>query len=91
MKETLDKLTKITQNLENELNGMQQKMIEHENKLNQLEGEREQLRYEMVQKTHLIVFQLDRQEQFIRRENILIYGIEEEKEDNDNGEKVLFK
>jgi len=30
------------------------------------------------------------QEQYIRRENILIYG-EENKEDNDDGEKVLFK
>ena len=51
----------------------------------------EQLRDEMVQKTNLLVFQLDRQEQYIRRENILIYGVEENKEDNDDGEKVLFK
>ena len=44
----------------------------------------------MVHKTNLIVFQLDRQEQYIR-ENILVYGVEEDKEDNDDGEKVLFK
>jgi len=64
-------------------------MIEHENKLNQLE-EKVQVRNEMVQKTNLIVFQLDRQEQFIKRENILIYGVEEDKENIDNGENVLF-
>jgi len=45
----------------------------------------------MVQKTNMLVFQLDRQEQHIRRENILIYGVEENKEDNDDVEKVLFK
>jgi len=45
----------------------------------------------MVQKANLLVFQLDRQEQYIRRENILIYGVEENKEDNDDGEKVMFK
>ena len=45
----------------------------------------------MVQKTNLLVFQLDRQEQYIWRENILIYGVEENKEDSDDGEKVLFK
>ena len=89
--EKLDKLTKITQNLENKLNGIQQKMGDYENKLNQLEEEKEQLRNEMVPKTNLIVFQLDRQEQYIRRENILIYGIEKDKEDDDDGEKVLFK
>ena len=66
-------------------------MVEYENKLNQLEEKKEQLRDEMVQKTNLLVFQLDRQEQYIRRENILIYGLEENKEDNDDGEKVLFK
>jgi len=33
----LDKLTNITQNLENKLNGIQKKMVEYENKLNQLE------------------------------------------------------
>jgi len=87
----LDKLTNITKNLENKLNGIQQKMIEYENKLNQLEEEKEQVRDEIVQNTILIVFQLDRQEQYIRRENILIYGVEENKEDNDDGEKVLFK
>ena len=38
----------------------------------------------------LVVFQLDRQEQYIS-ENILIYGVEENKEDNDDGKKVLFK
>jgi len=89
--EKLDKLTNITQNLENKLNGIQKKMVEYENKLNQLEEKKEQLRDEMVQKTNLLVFQLDRQEQYIRRENILIYGVEENKEDNDDGEKVLFK
>jgi len=34
----------------------------------------------MVQKTNLLVFQLDRQEQYIR-ENILIYAVEENKEE----------
>ena len=86
----LDKLTNITQNLESKLNGIQQKMVEDENKLNQLEEEKKQLRDEMVQKTNMLVFQLDRQEQYIR-ENILTYGIEENKEDNDDGEKVLFR
>jgi len=46
-------------------------MVKHENKLNQLE-EKEHLCNEMVQKTNLIVFQLDRQEQYVRIENILI-------------------
>jgi len=76
MNEKLDKLTELTQNLENKLNGIQKKMIEHENKLNQLEEEKEQLRTEMVQKTNLILFQLDRQEQYIR-ENTFICGIEQ--------------
>jgi len=66
--EKLDKLTNITQNLENKLNGIQKKMVEYENKLNQLEEKKQQLRDEMVQKTNLLVFQLDRQEQYIRRE-----------------------
>jgi len=66
-------------------------MVEYENKLNQLEEKKEQLRDKMVQKTNLLVFQLDRQEQYIRRENILIHEGEENKEDNDDGEKVLFK
>jgi len=57
--------------------------------LNALE-EKVQLRNEMNQKTNPIVFQLDRQEQYIRRENILIYGAEQNKEDNDDDEKVLF-
>jgi len=35
--EKLDKLTYITQNLENKLNGIQKKMVEYENKLNQFE------------------------------------------------------
>jgi len=35
---------------------------------------KEQLRDEMVQKANLLAFQLDRQEQYIRRENALIYG-----------------
>ena len=39
--EKLDKLTKITQNLENSLYGIQKTMVEHENKLNQLEQEKE--------------------------------------------------
>jgi len=38
----LDKLTNITQNLENKLTGIQQKMVEYENKLNQLGEEKEQ-------------------------------------------------
>ena len=83
----LDKLTTI----ENKLKGMQQKMVEYENKLKQLEEDKEHLCNKMVQKTNLLVLQLDRQEQYIRRENILIYGVEENKEDNDDGEKVLFK
>ena len=53
-------------------------MVENENKLNQLEEKKEQLRDEMVQKTNLLVFQLASQE-YIRRENILIYGVEENK------------
>ena len=64
----LDKLTTI----ENKLDGIQQKMVEYANKLNQLEKENEQLRDKMVQNTNLLVFQLDRQDQYIRRENILI-------------------
>ena len=64
-------------------------MVGYENKLNQLEEEKE-LRDEMFQKINLLVFQLDSQEQYIK-ENILIYGVEENKEDNDDGEKVLFK
>jgi len=32
--EKLDKLTNVTQNLENNLNGIQKKMVEYENKLN---------------------------------------------------------
>jgi len=71
----------------NKLNGIQKKLVEYDNKLNQLE-EKEQLRKEMTQKINQIVFQLDRQEQHTR-ENILIYGIEDK--DNDDGEKVLFK
>jgi len=35
-----DKLANITQNLKNKLNGIQQKMVEYENKLNQLEEEK---------------------------------------------------
>ena len=82
--EKLDKPTNITQNLENKLNGIQEKMVHYENKLNQLEEKKEQLRDEMVQKTNLLVFQLDRQDQYIRRENILIYGVEENKEVNES-------
>jgi len=55
-------------------------MVEYENKLNQLEEKKEQLWDGMVQKTNLLVFQLDRQEQYIR-ENILIYAVEENKEE----------
>ena len=76
----LDKLTTI----ENKLDGIQQKMVEYENKLNQLEKGKKQLRDRMVQKTNLLVFQLDRKDQYIRRENILIYGVEENKEVNES-------
>jgi len=89
--EKLDKLTNITQNLKNKLNGIQQKVVEYKNKLNQLEEGKEQLCDMMIQKINMLVFQLDRQEQYIRRENIPIYGVEENKKDNDDGEKVLFK
>jgi len=65
------------------------KMVEHESKLNQLEEEKDQLRDEMVQKTNLLVFQLDRQEQYMR-ENILVYGVEENK-DNDDGKRSCSK
>jgi len=54
--EKLDKLTKITQNLKTMLNGIQKNMVEHENKLNQLEEEKEQLRNDMVHKTNPTVF-----------------------------------
>jgi len=47
------------------------------------------LHNEMFQKTNLIVFQLVRQEQSMRREKIRIYSVED-KEDIDDGEKVLF-
>jgi len=40
MYEKLDKLTDLTQNLENKLNGMQTKIVENETKLNQLEEEK---------------------------------------------------
>ena len=78
-KEKLDKLTNITQNVDNKLNGIQKKMVEYENKLNQLGEEKVQLCNEMFQKTNLIVFQLDRQEQYLRKENIRICGVEEDK------------
>jgi len=64
-------------------------MAEHENKLNKLEEGKVQLRNEVVQKTNLIVFQLERQERYIRRENILIYGVEEYEEDKDDGKKLV--
>ena len=67
------------------------RLVEYENKLNQLEKEKEQLRDKMVQKTNLLVFQLDRQDQYIRRENILLYGVEENKEDNDDGKRFCSK
>jgi len=38
--ERQDKLTNITQNLENKLHGIQKKMVEHKNKLNQLGEEK---------------------------------------------------
>jgi len=41
-------------------------------------------------KKHRISFQLSRQEQYIRREIILLYGVEEAKYDADDGEKILF-
>jgi len=66
-------------------------MVEHENESNQLEEEKEQLRSKMVHKTNLIVFQLDRKEQYLRRENIPIYGVEEDKEDKDDGGKSLVQ
>jgi len=53
--------------------------------VNQLGDAKGQLCSEMVQKTNLIIFQLDRQEQYIRRENILIYGVEKGKGYNDDG------
>jgi len=57
--EELNKLTDITQNLEN--NCMEyKKMVEYGSKLNQHEEEKEQLRNRIVQKTNQIVFQLDR-------------------------------
>jgi len=67
------------------------KMVEYENKVNQLGEEIVQLRNNMVQKTNLIVFQLDRQEQYIRRENILIYGVEEDKRTKIMGKKSCSK
>jgi len=66
-------------------------MVEYENKVNQLGEEIVQLRNNMVQKTNLIVFQLDRQEQYIRRENILIYGVEEDKRTKIMGKKSCSK
>ena len=89
--EKLDKLTDITQNLENKVNGIQKRMVEYENKLIRLEEEKVQLRNEMIQKTNLIIFQVERQEQYIWREIILIHGVKKDKEDNNGGEKVLFK
>jgi len=65
MNEKLGKLTDLTQNLEIKLNGIQTKTVEHENKLDQIEEEKEQLRNEIVQKTNLTVFPLDREEQYI--------------------------
>ena len=67
------------------------KMVEYENKVNQLGEEIVQLRNNMVQKTNLIVFQLDRQEEYIRRENILIYGVEEDKRTKIMGKKSCSK
>jgi len=65
-------------------------MVEYENKLNQLEEEKVQLRNEMVRKTNLIVFQLDRLEQN-KREYFLIYGVEEDKADNNDGKRSCSK
>jgi len=39
----------------------------------------------------MIVFDLDRQEQYIRRENILISGVEKDIVYKDDREKILFK
>jgi len=77
----LDNLTNIWNTMEYNKRWLNMKIS-----LNQLEKEKEQLRNEMVQKTNLLVFQ-----QYTRREIILIYGIEENKEDKDDGEKVFFK
>jgi len=49
----LDKLDNLT-TIDNNLNGIQKKMVEYENTLNQLEEEKEQLRDKMVQKTNQI-------------------------------------
>jgi len=65
-------------------------MFEHENQLNQLEEEKVQVSNEMVQKTNLIVSQIGTREEYISRENILIYGAEEDKQDIDDGENVVF-
>ena len=56
--------------------------------MNQLEDEKGQLCSEMVQKTSLIIFQLDRQEQYIRK-HILIHGIEKDKGYHYDGEDVV--
>jgi len=64
------------------------KMVEHENKLNKLEEKKVQLHSKVVQKTNLIIFQLDRQEQYIRKENILVYGVED-KQSNDIGKNLV--
>jgi len=65
--EKLYKLTNITKKTWKQAKWNTKKMGEYENKLNQLEEEKEQLRNVMVQKTNLIIFQLDRQEQCTRR------------------------
>jgi len=65
------------------------KIVEYENKVNQLEDEKGQLCSEMVQKTNLIIFQHYRQEQYIR-ENILIHGVGKDKGYNYDGEDVLI-
>jgi len=49
----LDKLDNLT-TIDNNLNGIQKKMVEYENTLNQLEEEKEQLRDKMDQKTNQI-------------------------------------
>jgi len=91
MNDKLGKLTDITGKLENKLNGIQNKIVAHENKLTRLEERKDHLHSEAVQKTNPTVFQLDRQEDYMRRENALIYAVEKNKHDDDNGKKICFQ
>ena len=63
-------------------------MVELENKLNHLE-ETEQLRSEMVQKTNLIIIQLEEREQQVRKKYSYLQRRTQRR--HDDGEKVLFK